>query len=64
MEKSLVKGDSKDTGRQKERYKTGRGIEGFLDSPESLNRGGDISENPPLPRRDLHCQILVCLNDA
>ena len=52
MEKSLVKGDSIDTGRQKERYKTGRGIEGFLDSPESLNRGGDISENPPLPRRE------------
>ena len=52
MEKSLVKGDSKDTGRQKERNKTGWSIEGFLDSPESLNRGGDISDNPPLPRRE------------
>ena len=24
-----------------------------MDSPEPLNRGGDISEDPPLPRRGL-----------
>ena len=29
----------------------GRGIEGFLDSPEPPNRGGNISEDPPFPRR-------------
>ena len=31
----------------------GRGIEGFLDSPEPPNRGGDISEDPPLPQRGI-----------
>jgi len=27
------------------------GKRGYLDSPELLNRGGDISEDLPLPRR-------------
>ena len=48
--KSLKKGDSKVSRRQKDRCKTGR-EKRFLDSPELLNRGGDISEDPPLPRR-------------
>lgn len=26
-----------------------------MDSPELLNRGGDISEDPPLPRRERIC---------
>ena len=47
--KSLKKGDSKVSRRQKDRCKTGR-EKRFLDSPELLNRGGDISEDPPLPR--------------
>ena len=50
--KSLKKGDSKVSRRQKDRCKTGQ-EKRFLDSPELLNRGGDISEDPPLPRRDL-----------
>ena len=49
--KSLKKGDSKVSRRQKDRCKTGR-EKRFLDSPELLNRGGDISEDPPLPWRD------------
>ena len=48
--KILKKGDSKVTGRQKDRHKMG-GKKCFLNSPEFLNRGGDISEDPPLPRR-------------
>ena len=46
-----MKGDRKELVRQNDRCKKGWGIEGFLESHEHLNMGGEISEDPPLPWR-------------
>ena len=39
----------------------GKGIEGFLDSPEPPNRGGNISADPPFPRRGLYVAMTLML---
>ena len=43
----------------------GRGIEGFLDSPEPPNRGGNILEDQPFPRRGLTLSInlIIIINE-